>query len=480
MLAFAKRIANKDQDLIDELRLFHVADEDIAKMGDPVYISEYFIKRQEDDLRRAGLGIDWRRKFITTEPLFSKLIEWQFGKLKDLGYLVKGKHPVGWCPSDNQAVGQHDTIHDVHPKIEEIIAVKFKDADSDIYFPCSTYRPETIYGVTNIFVKDGAPYVAAKIGGASYYMSKEAADALKYQFEVSIEKEITAKELLSKKAVNPVTKETVPVLPGFFVKMDFATGVVMSVPAHAPFDYAALERLKQSGYQMPAMNYRKVIEVPSEGSQISSEIPALAHLELLNADPNANDDQLERATKNIYREESRRGVMLTGNYKGKSEQEARDGLKKDLVGSGDALTLMIIANEEPVYCRDGTRVVVNLVEEQWFIDYGNAAWKSSVREALKNIRILPNKYRWSFEDAAEWINLRPTERAKGLGTEVPLQSGPHNRVVVRLNNIHGLLHFRLHPQRRWHKAGAADKGVLRLRDTIGRKLFGPLEEYGHR
>ena len=57
-----------------------------------------------------------------------------------------------------------------------------------------------------------------------------------------------------------------PVLPGYFVKSDVGTGVVMSVPSHAPFDYVALERLKAQGYPMPKMEYRKLIEIePAKG-----------------------------------------------------------------------------------------------------------------------------------------------------------------------------------------------------------------------
>ena len=35
VLAFAKRIANNDKELIDELKMFHVPDEEIKKMTDP-------------------------------------------------------------------------------------------------------------------------------------------------------------------------------------------------------------------------------------------------------------------------------------------------------------------------------------------------------------------------------------------------------------------------------------------------------------
>ena len=53
---------------------------------------------------------------------------------------------------------------------------------------------------------------------------------LKYQFDVAIEKEISGKELLARKAINPIDGIVIPILPGFFVKEDMGTGLVMSVP----------------------------------------------------------------------------------------------------------------------------------------------------------------------------------------------------------------------------------------------------------
>ena len=90
------------------------------------------------------------------------MVEWQFLKLKEKGLLTQGRHPVGWCPNDNNAVGQHDTKHDVQPEIEEVTAVKFKDAGSNAFFACATYRPETLYGVTNLFVNENVEYVLAR------------------------------------------------------------------------------------------------------------------------------------------------------------------------------------------------------------------------------------------------------------------------------------------------------------------------------
>lgn len=437
ILAIAKRVRNKDKELFEELNMYGIDDETIRKMEDPKFIADYFTEVMEKGMKRAGYGIDWRRKFDTVQPTFSKLVEWQFYKLKEKGLLVQGEHPVGWCPNENNVVGQHDTKHDIQPKIEENVAIKFKDADSDVFFLCATFRPETIYAVTNLFINKDAAYVIAKIDGERFYISKDAVPLLSNQKRIEVEKEISAKELLDKKAIDPITGNQLPIFPGFFVKSDFGTGIVMSVPSHAPFDYAAIERLKAEGYPVGKIEYHKIIErrqakepkAVGSGSedkepadtaeQPHDEIPALSYLELMHADPNAEDDVLEAATKNIYREESRQGVMMVGPYKGMKEPEAREKIKEELLAKNEASKIYLIANDEPVYCRCGAKVIVKIVNDQWFIDYGNKEWKQKVKEYMDKIEIYPNKLRETFNGVIDWIDLRAAERAQGFGTRFP-------------------------------------------------------------
>ncbi|MEM4098566.1 MAG: leucine--tRNA ligase [Candidatus Micrarchaeaceae archaeon] len=429
VLAFAKRIANNDQELIDEMKLFEVPEEDIKKMTNPEFIAEYFEKKQIEDMHRIGYSIDWRRMFVSIEPFFSKFVEWQFGILNEKGLLVQGRHPVGWCPNENNAVGMHDTKHDVEPEIEEETAIKFDVVGEDAAMLCSTYRPETIFGVTNIFVNENAQYLLCEIDGKKYYIAKDAAEILSFQMKIKPIKEVAASELLQKKCVNPVTKDVIPVLPGFFVKPSLGTGVVMSVPAHAPFDYAALERLRASGYPLPNIVPKKIIEVDigrslsdvsaGEAKALHPEIPALAYLEILHTGPNAIDDMLEFATKLQYREESHWGKMLVKGYEGMKEPDAREKVRNELISAGNAISIYILQNA-PVTCRCGADVVVKVVEDQWFLNYGDEKWKEIAREAFEGVRVIPNAQRNAIGAAIDWINLRAVARAQGLGTRFPL------------------------------------------------------------
>ncbi len=423
ILSIAKRMAKSDPELIDELRAFQIPEDVISKLSDPLFIAEYFRKEMTEGMKAAGFSIDWRRQFISTDLHFSKFVEWQFSKLKEMGYLEKGVHPVGWCPNDMSAVGQHDTMHDIHPEIEATIGIKFKEKDSDIYFICTTYRPETIYGVTNLFINKNAEYSIVEINSERFYMSKAAAELLSNQVELKILGSIPTEELLKKSAINPETNEVIAILPGFFVKERFGTGIVMSVPAHAPFDYVALERLKLDGYKLPAINYKKVINIPrhrGEAKAESLDIPSLSHLESIAANVKSDYKLIEEATKKLYREESRHGIMAVGKYKDKKESEARELIKNEMISAGSALNIYVIANEEPVICRCGTEVIVKVVD-QWFINYSEKGWKEKVKGFLPILKVYPPQLKGAFAAASEWIGLRATERAQGLGTKFPYE-----------------------------------------------------------
>ncbi|MDE1860127.1 MAG: leucine--tRNA ligase [Candidatus Micrarchaeota archaeon] len=424
ILAFAKRLKNNDQDLISELHMFHVPDDEIQKMTDPMYIASYFIDEIEKGMKKAGYSIDWRRKFVSVEPLFSKFVEWQFGILNEKGYIVKGKHPVGWCPNENNAVGMHDTKHDVEPEIDKETAIKFKIDGEDAYLLCTTYRPETIFGVTNVFVNSDVVYALCKVNDEPipYYMSKATSQMLSYQLKIERISEVKGADLLQRMCLNPINGAKIPVLPGFFVKEDIGTGIVMSVPAHAPFDYVALEKLRSSGYSMPEIKPVKVLEVKKAGAAAEEpyvDMPALAYINLFSKGEKELDAALEEATKAEYKDESHFGVMIVEGYKGMGEMQAREKITADMVKACSAFEIYVIVNN-PVFCRCGYRVTVKLVDNQWFINYGDHAWKDRAREAFMSMTILPEKSRKAFESAIDWIDLRATERAQGLGTKFPL------------------------------------------------------------
>src|SRR3989338_3798782 len=79
------------------------------KRGEVKHWIDTFVPAAQEDLSRLGESIDWRRSFITTDlnPRYDAFIRWQFNKLKEKGYVVKGKRPTGWCPKKQKGGGEY-------------------------------------------------------------------------------------------------------------------------------------------------------------------------------------------------------------------------------------------------------------------------------------------------------------------------------------------------------------------------------------
>src|SRR3989339_1426848 len=89
----AKRIKEKEPKQLKILQDLGIPEKDIVKFEQPEHWPRYFCKEYKKDLQAMGLSIDWRREFVTTQrnPHYSKIIEWQFRKLKEKKYVIQGK-----------------------------------------------------------------------------------------------------------------------------------------------------------------------------------------------------------------------------------------------------------------------------------------------------------------------------------------------------------------------------------------------------
>jgi leucyl-tRNA synthetase len=424
VLAMSKRLAENDEDLINDfIKVYKVPKEKLKDLTDPLAMARYFHEEIKEGMKRIGYSIDWRREFTTIDPQYNRFIEWQFHKLRQAGYIKRGSHPVGWCPKCGNPVGQHDTVGDVEPEIGEFTLIKFKF--KEWVLPTATLRPETVFGVTNIWLKPKAKYVKAIVDGEKWIVSQECAEKLAYQNrEVTILESFEGKELIGKKAENPATKNEILILPAEFVDPKNATGVVMSVPGHAPYDYVALENIKREpakleeyGLTAETVNSIKpisLIEVPSY-----SEIPAGDVVKRMGI-KEQTDSKLEDATKEVYRHEFHNGKMkkITGKYFGLPVAEAKEKVKQDLIAEGKAATMYELLNR-PVQCRCGTECVVKIFEDQWFIDYGKQEWKALAHKCLQNMKILPEELRAEYEYVIDWLHEKACARKSGLGTRLP-------------------------------------------------------------
>lgn len=406
ILAMSKRVADNDEELINTfLEIYKVPEEEIPKFVEPLNIAKYFHNEIKQGMIEMGYSIDWRREFTTIDGLYKKFIEWQFKKLREKGYIIQGSHPVGWCPRDNNPVSQHDTLGDVEPEFNEYTLIKFEY--DDIKIPTATLRPETIFGVTNLWINPDSIYIKVSVDNEVWIISKKGAEKLRYlNRSVEIIEQLKGIDLLNIKVKVPIDNREVEILPASFVDPDNGTGIVMSVPAHAPYDYQALIDLK--------IDLKPIVIIESE--KYKGKVPAYEIIKAFNV-KDQDDPKLENATTELYSHEFYNGIMMNGKYAGKSVREARELVKEDLIRDKKADTMLELVKS--VRCRCGAECVVKILDDQWFIDYSKREWKDLAHKCINAMRLLPEDIRKEFEYTIEWLRERACARRSGLGTNLP-------------------------------------------------------------
>ncbi len=396
-----------------------VPEEEIERFKDPEYWIRYFMGWWIRDLKRAGSSIDWRRTFHTTElnPAYDKFIRWQYRKLKELGLVKKGVYPVVWCPKEEIPIADHDRSEGEGVMPEEVVTIKFPLDGKHLV--AVTYRPETVYGVTNLWVNPEATYVEVEVEGDRWIIAKEAYERLKHQKEMKFIREFPAKELLGKRATVPVDGRKVPILPATFVDPAFGTGVVMSVPAHAPYDWTAVEEIKKEAEKY-GVDPAELTPIPLIKLEGYSEYPAADAVKKYGAKSQSDREALDKATDEVYKKEYYEGVLgnIFGDLAGKKVHEAKEEIIRRLVEKGWATTLYILPDK--VVCRCGAEGVVKIVD-QWFLDYANPEWKEKAREAAEKTEFTPSEAKPAVFHTIEWLREWPLTRdvRTSLGTRLP-------------------------------------------------------------
>ncbi|MEM0459235.1 MAG: leucine--tRNA ligase [Thermofilaceae archaeon] len=425
IVAAALRVREGDPRQIEILRLMGIPDEEIPKFSEPEYWVRFFCKEWKKDFQRFGLSIDWRREFHTTylNPPYSKFIQWQYKKLLDKGLLVKGTHPVVWCPKEKKVVGDHDRPDEyagIGP--EEVAIIKYRGEDG-LTYPCLTYRPETVYGAVNIWVHPDYDYTLAEVDGELWVIGGYGVDELRDQgHSVRIVGKVSGRELVGRWAINPVTGWRIPVLPATFVEPEQGTGIVMSVPAHAPYDYAALMDLKRGlaeKYGVDRNLVERIKPVPIIKLEGYGDVPAETVVQRLGVKSQHDGELLDEATREIYTKEYYNGVLteVFGKWAGKTVAQAKEEVLNDLVERGIALRHFTLPR--PVFCRCGSRTHVKIVEDQWFLKYSDPEWKMLAHKCVDSMRFLPEGIREYFHRQIDWYNDWACTHKGELGTPLP-------------------------------------------------------------
>ncbi|MDR2708130.1 MAG: leucine--tRNA ligase, partial [Nitrososphaerota archaeon] len=429
LLGASQRVARGDMEYMRVLReVDGVSEERLQRFVDPKYMAQYYTDEGKVVARRIGFSVDWRREFTTVWPTFQKFIEWQYGKLEGQGYVTRGTHPVVWCPKDKSPTGDHDRQSGEGVTAEQYTLIKYRLGEN-LFLPAATFRPETVYGITNLWVNPDAEYVEATVNdGERWVISQDAVEKLREQEKtVVVNRVFKGRELVGKTFKSPITQEELPILPGWFVDTKIATGIVYSVPAHAPFDWLALKDLQQNPGVMEdfgvdadiVLRIKPVSIIKVDGF---GKYPAVEIVEQMGI-KDQHDPKADVATKELYKKEFHSGKLEDncGVYAGKSIREVKDQLIADFNKLGIADIMYDLP--EQVICRCMTPCIVKILSDQWFLNYSNAEWKEKAKEVIAQMRIYPETARANFYSTIDWLNEWACARTTGFGTPLPWGEG---------------------------------------------------------
>tara|TARA_Y100000310_G_scaffold151690_1_gene151287 strand:- start:172 stop:2871 length:2700 start_codon:yes stop_codon:yes gene_type:complete len=407
----------------------------VESFEDPQKLVDFFIPKMIKEYGQLGTSVDWRRSFTSGDVEHQKMVSWQFEKYNELGYLTKGKYPVLYSPQDESAMGEDDIQDADVDSVEkqEFTIIKFKFNDK--YLVAATLRPETMYGQTNLWINPDIKYIEAKIGKETWILSKEALEKLKYQFSNIEVFGPTKEKLVGEFCRAPLIERDIMILPSSFVDSDVGTGIVTSVPSDAPYDYIALkeiksdkEKQKRHGIDKQKLNAIEII--PIINTKKYGEESAQKVIEE-NQIKNQDDKRLNKLTQDVYKEGFHTGILLKtcGSYSGMNVTEAKEKIKQQLLLKNKA-AIMYDTSRKAV-SRSGGKIIVAILEDQWFIDFNAKGWKEKAKKCLEKIDIYPTRMRKQFEDTFDWLDKRPCARKRGLGTLLPVDK---NWIVESLSD----------------------------------------------
>ncbi len=425
-VTFAQRVAARDERVVAQLRQNGVDESEWPRLEDPAYAARFLGRSYLKVFRALGLLIDESAYGTTIDDDYQAFIRWQFGRLERSGSLVQAPYFASVCPVCGPVSvdpSETDLARGGEAEWIPYVLVPFALDDGRVLL-AATLRPETVYGVTNLWVHPNDPLVVWHQSDRAYLVARSAAEMLSEQHGGRVGHEVPLADLLPRSVHVPLTSRSVPILESRLVDPAVGTGVVMSVPAHAPADWLALGEASSADRQrvgdVPVIVDSPAADLtPSERALLAgSGSPAERAVRATGARSLSDRTALDEATERLYRLEHLRGVMTVPGLDGVPVEEARRRTTERLPEAGGGF--LFYQFSEPVVCRNGHPVVIRRVPDQWFLHYGDPSWKAQTAALIARLRVSPPEYGKELVDILAWFQDRPcTRKGRWLGTPFP-------------------------------------------------------------
>ncbi len=252
----------------------------------PEIVTRDNIANFKKQLKSLGFSFDWQREVNTTDPSYYKWTQWIFLQLFKKGLAYKKEMAVNWCTSCKCVLANEEVVNGVCERCgSEVVRrvksqwmlkitdyaqklldglddvefidrvktqqrnwigrstgahIKFDTTAGDSFEVYST-RADTLFGVTYVVISPEHAIIenwADKLSNLSEVRDYQAAAAKKSDFErTELAKDKTGIKLEGVRAINPATKEEIPIFISDYVLASYGTGCVMGVPGHDQRDW---------------------------------------------------------------------------------------------------------------------------------------------------------------------------------------------------------------------------------------------------
>jgi leucyl-tRNA synthetase len=428
-VAWAQRVHDRHPATIAQLDEAGVSPADRAAMEAPEHVAQFFLASYRAAIEQLGVLIDPATLLTTVDDDYRAFIRWQFNALARKDALVQAEHYASVCPVCGPVavdLAETDLSSGGDAEVTRYTTVPFPLEDGRILL-AATLRPETVYGVTNLWLARGSELVVWHHGERMFLVTRPGAERLVEQQGGRIGQSVPSSEIVGRTVTVPLAGRTVPVFASAVVDPAVGTGVVMSVPAHAPADAAALLDLTAEERGSLALPAPVLLQVGAESSLSASEAellqgpgtPAEKALRAVGARSLADRERIDEATERLYRLEFVRGTMTVPTLSGVRVRDARERVAEELAAHAPSGTLQEFS--KPVVCRNGHTVVIRRLDHQWFLRYSDPAWKAATVQAVSELRTVPEEYVRELPGIIDWFEDRPcTRQGRWLGTPFPL------------------------------------------------------------
>ncbi|MBY9020531.1 MAG: leucine--tRNA ligase [Candidatus Lokiarchaeota archaeon] len=260
---------------------------------DPEEWTNLNIKSIQKQQKRIGLSYDWTRMVYSHDPNYYKWDQWFFLKMYEKGLAYRQESYVNWCPNcitvlaneqvqsgkcwrctsevEQQFLTQwflkiRDYAEELLDGLETVdwpdkvktmqrnwisrsegSIIRFPITGEDRTIDIFTTRADTLYGVTFMVFAPEHPWIKGWVKGTEYeelfeQFYNEIAKQNKFErTDIDVEKKGI---FIGKHAINPITKEEIPIYIGNFVIYEYGAGAVMAVPGHDQRDFEFAKKYK--------------------------------------------------------------------------------------------------------------------------------------------------------------------------------------------------------------------------------------------